>query len=86
MQFDYGLRQKRYLKVEDRPKEFKSATGKTIIANHSVAVGNDKVTQRGKVSNSHSSQGALDETRLVRPQDSRARIASGGSTCGDYNR
>ncbi|TCD71121.1 hypothetical protein EIP91_012069 [Steccherinum ochraceum] len=48
VQFDYGLRQKRYLKVEERPKEFKSATGKTIVADQSVAVSNDKVTQRGK--------------------------------------
>lgn len=53
VQFDYGLRQKRYLKVEDRPKEFKSATGKTIVADQSVAVGNDKITQRGKVSNAY---------------------------------
>ncbi|KAH8094725.1 exonuclease V a 5' deoxyribonuclease-domain-containing protein [Cristinia sonorae] len=48
VQFDYGLRQKRTKKLEDRPAEFKTATGKTIVVDQTVAVVNDRVAQRGR--------------------------------------
>ncbi|THH29053.1 hypothetical protein EUX98_g5136 [Antrodiella citrinella] len=48
VQFDYGLRQKRFKKVEERPTEFQTAAGKTIIVDTSVAVVNDLVAERGR--------------------------------------
>ena len=49
VQFDYGLRQKRYKKLADRPESFVSAEGKTITVSQTVAAANDRTVTRGKV-------------------------------------
>lgn len=49
VQFDYGLRQKRYKKLEDRPTSFVTAEGKTISVVQNVAAQNDRTVSRGKV-------------------------------------
>ncbi|KDQ63099.1 hypothetical protein JAAARDRAFT_75646 [Jaapia argillacea MUCL 33604] len=48
VQFDYGLRQKRFKKLEDRPTSFVSAQGRQISVDKKVAQQNDKVLQRGQ--------------------------------------
>ncbi|KAI0826879.1 exonuclease V [Trametes gibbosa] len=48
VQFDYGLRQKRYKKLEDRPTSFVTAEGKTIEVVQNVAAQNDRTVTRGK--------------------------------------
>ncbi|KAI0372237.1 hypothetical protein BV20DRAFT_964361 [Pilatotrama ljubarskyi] len=48
VQFDYGLRQKRYKKLEDRPSSFVTAEGKTITVVENVAAQNDRTVTRGK--------------------------------------
>ncbi|EIW59588.1 uncharacterized protein TRAVEDRAFT_71603 [Trametes versicolor FP-101664 SS1] len=48
VQFDYGLRQKRYKKLEDRPTSFVTAEGKTISVVQNVAAQNDRTVSRGK--------------------------------------
>ncbi|KAI0356433.1 hypothetical protein OH77DRAFT_1423372 [Trametes cingulata] len=48
VQFDYGLRQKRYKKLEDRPSSFVTAEGKTITVVQNVAAQNDRTVTRGK--------------------------------------
>ena len=49
VQFDYSLRQKRHLKLEDRPASFLTAEGKEIAVNRKVAAENDETAQKGKV-------------------------------------
>ena len=49
VQFDYGLRQKRHLKLETRPTSFVSSEGKVIEVSKDVAVVNDRTLTRGKV-------------------------------------
>ncbi|CDO76100.1 hypothetical protein BN946_scf184649.g26 [Trametes cinnabarina] len=49
VQFDYGLRQKRYRKLEDRPQSFMTAEGKVITVEQNVAAQNDRTVSRGKV-------------------------------------
>jgi exonuclease V len=49
VQFDYGLRQKRFKKLEERPASFTSAEGKKIFVEKKVAAQNDRSLQRGKV-------------------------------------
>ncbi|KAI0076060.1 hypothetical protein K474DRAFT_1698644 [Panus rudis PR-1116 ss-1] len=48
VQYDYGLRQKRTLKLEKRPSSFVTAEGKTITVDQSIAAVNDKIVKRGK--------------------------------------
>ncbi|KAI0756402.1 exonuclease V [Daedaleopsis nitida] len=48
VQFDYGLRQKRYKKLGDRPDSFVSAEGKTITVSHAVAAVNHRTVTRGR--------------------------------------
>ncbi|KAF8204228.1 exonuclease V a 5' deoxyribonuclease-domain-containing protein [Mycena galopus ATCC 62051] len=48
VQFDYGLRQKRSKKLENRPPSFRSESGKEILVQQDVAVRNDKTTKRGQ--------------------------------------
>ncbi|KAI9058437.1 hypothetical protein FKP32DRAFT_1669281 [Trametes sanguinea] len=48
VQFDYGLRQKRYKKLEDRPQSFVTAEGKTITVVQDLAGKNDRTVSRGK--------------------------------------
>ncbi|KAJ6541679.1 exonuclease V [Mycena capillaripes] len=48
VQFDYGLRQKRFRKLEDRPPSFRAESGKEILVQQDVAAQNDKTTKRGK--------------------------------------
>ncbi|OSD07150.1 hypothetical protein PYCCODRAFT_1402525 [Trametes coccinea BRFM310] len=48
VQFDYGLRQKRYKKLEDRPQTFTTAEGKTITVVKDLASKNDRTVSRGK--------------------------------------
>ncbi|KAI0647988.1 exonuclease V [Trametes meyenii] len=48
VQFDYGLRQKRYKKLEARPSSFVTAEGKTITVVQAVAAQNDRTVTRGK--------------------------------------
>lgn len=50
MQFDYGLRGKRFLPVKQRPKSFKSSTGQKISVEKAVAVKNDDMMKKGQVS------------------------------------
>lgn len=49
MQFDYGLRQKRHLRLESRPSSFVTAEGKTIQVSEAVAQVNNRTLERGKV-------------------------------------
>ena len=49
MQFDYGLRQQRHKKLEDRPATFVTAEGKTIDVVQDVAAKNNRTVSRGKV-------------------------------------
>ena len=51
MQFDYGLRQKRWLKPEERPDTFVTEEGKTITVDKGVAVQNFRTATRGRVRN-----------------------------------
>ena len=48
MQFDYGLRQKRWLKPEERPDTFVTEEGKTITVDKGVAVQNFRTATRGQ--------------------------------------
>ncbi|KAJ3527690.1 hypothetical protein NM688_g8096 [Phlebia brevispora] len=48
VQFDYGLRQGRSRKLEDRPSKFVTAEGTLITVNNAVAVVNDRIATRGK--------------------------------------
>ncbi|KAI0320074.1 exonuclease V [Amylostereum chailletii] len=48
VQFDYGLRQGRAGKLEDRPASFVTAQGKVIEVEKNTAVQNDKVTKSGR--------------------------------------
>jgi len=48
VQYDYGLRQRRHLRVEERPLTFQSASGKEIHADHSVAAVNDAKLKEGE--------------------------------------
>ena len=49
LQFDYGLRQKRFKPLANRPNSFVSAEGKQILVQKDVAAVNDDTTKRGKV-------------------------------------
>lgn len=49
VQFDYGLRQKRHLKLPNRPTSFVTSAGKTIEVSHAVAEVNDRTLSRGRV-------------------------------------
>ena len=49
VQFDYGLRQRRFLPVKERPKTFTTEKGKEIQVSTKVAEKNDKVTRGGRV-------------------------------------
>lgn len=49
MQFDYGLRQKRSKRLEERPASFTSAEGKKISVEKKVAAKNDRTVKRGRV-------------------------------------
>jgi exonuclease V len=49
VQFDYGLRQKRFRKLKDRPPSFISGAGKKIVVEKIVAARNDRRATRGKV-------------------------------------
>ncbi|KAJ6606818.1 exonuclease V [Mycena sp. CBHHK59/15] len=48
VQFDYGLRQRRSRKLENRPPSFVSAKGKEIVVQQDVAATNDRITKRGQ--------------------------------------
>ncbi|KAF7330125.1 hypothetical protein MSAN_02462300 [Mycena sanguinolenta] len=48
VQFDYGLRQKRFRPLESRPASFRAESGKEIIVQQDVAAQNDKITKRGQ--------------------------------------
>jgi exonuclease V len=50
LQFDYGLRQKRYKKLEDRPASFISGKGKTVVVAEATAKRNDRTLKGGRVS------------------------------------
>ncbi|KIY73547.1 hypothetical protein CYLTODRAFT_416925 [Cylindrobasidium torrendii FP15055 ss-10] len=47
VQFEYGLYGMRNRKIEHRPAQFKSRTGKHIVIKQAVAVENDRVQKRG---------------------------------------
>lgn len=52
LQYDYGLRQMRHRKLEDRPTSFISALGKEITVSSAgkvMAASNEGVLERGKV-------------------------------------
>ena len=51
VQFDYGLRQQRNKKLEDRPPSFVTAGGKTINVARQVAAVNARTLARGTVGN-----------------------------------
>ncbi|RPD64631.1 hypothetical protein L226DRAFT_565390 [Lentinus tigrinus ALCF2SS1-7] len=48
VQFDYGLRQKRYKKLADRPQSFVTEEGKKITVAPTVAAMNDRTVTRGR--------------------------------------
>ncbi|KAK7063634.1 exonuclease V [Favolaschia claudopus] len=48
VQFDYGMRQKRFRKLADRPALFRAESGKEIVVQQEVAARNDKTTKRGQ--------------------------------------
>lgn len=49
MQFDYGLRQRRYRSLDHRPASFVTGQGKVIKVDKETAVVNEKRLERGKV-------------------------------------
>jgi hypothetical protein len=49
MQFDYGLRQMRFKKLDQRPASFTSGEGKIIWVEKKVAAINDRTVKRGRV-------------------------------------
>ncbi|KAJ7222871.1 exonuclease V [Mycena haematopus] len=49
LQFDYGLRQRRYRKLANRPASFRAESGKEITVQQDIAARNDKTTKRGQV-------------------------------------
>ena len=51
MLYDYGLRSKAYLRPEERPPQFKSADGRWIRVDKTIAAENRRVTNRGRVRN-----------------------------------
>ncbi|KDQ31203.1 hypothetical protein PLEOSDRAFT_1063116 [Pleurotus ostreatus PC15] len=61
LQFDYGLRQKRFLKPQHRPKSFVSGSGKEIMVQQAIAQENFQVQKKG-----HSVHKALE--REVKPE------------------
>ncbi|KAL4264143.1 EXO5 family protein [Pleurotus pulmonarius] len=61
LQFDYGLRQKRFLKPQHRPKSFVSGSGKEIVVQQAIAQENFQVQKKG-----HSVHKALE--REVKPE------------------
>lgn len=54
LQFDYGLRQKRHVKVQDRPESFVSGGGKTITVTKTTAIKNERTMEAGRVGSGHS--------------------------------
>ncbi|TDL26340.1 hypothetical protein BD410DRAFT_825569 [Rickenella mellea] len=48
LQFDYGLRQKRSMPIQRRPKTFVTEKGKEIVVEKTVAQRNDRTQQAGK--------------------------------------
>jgi hypothetical protein len=50
LQFEYGLRGKRSRPLLERPASFKSTSGKEIKVNKELAIENNVVTSKGKVS------------------------------------
>ncbi|KAF7347253.1 hypothetical protein MVEN_01480400 [Mycena venus] len=48
VQFDYGMRQKRFRRLADRPPSFRAESGKEIVVQQDVAARNDKTTKRGQ--------------------------------------
>ncbi|KAJ7360999.1 exonuclease V [Mycena albidolilacea] len=48
VQFDYGMRQKRFRNLTDRPASFRTESGKEIVVEQEVAARNDKTTKRGQ--------------------------------------
>ncbi|KAJ6479187.1 exonuclease V [Mycena vitilis] len=48
VQFDYGMRQKRFRRLADRPASFRAESGKEILVQRDVAARNDKTTKRGQ--------------------------------------
>ncbi|EGN96230.1 hypothetical protein SERLA73DRAFT_76210 [Serpula lacrymans var. lacrymans S7.3] len=48
VQFDYGLRQMRDKRLEQRPKSFTTGSGKVITVKDNVAAQNDRIITRGK--------------------------------------
>jgi hypothetical protein len=49
VQFDYGLRQRRSRKLEERLPSIRLDSGKEIVVQQDVAARNDKTTKRGRV-------------------------------------
>ncbi|KAJ7597432.1 exonuclease V [Mycena floridula] len=49
VQFDYGLRQRRYLRLESRPGSFTSREGKEIVVEKAVSAQNEKILNQGRI-------------------------------------
>ncbi|OCH95731.1 hypothetical protein OBBRIDRAFT_830676 [Obba rivulosa] len=69
VQFDYGLRQGRSKKLKERPKEFVTASGKTIAVDQTAAAINDRITKKGQ---------AVHKTleREIRPEEVEVELAT----------
>lgn len=81
VQFDYGLRQKRYKKLEDRPTSFVTAEGKTINVVQNTAAQNDRTVTRGKVGRTLMVPGNIPDLEIVRAQSPRAGSAARRCSC-----
>jgi hypothetical protein len=71
VQFDYGLRQKRFKKLEQRPASFTSAEGKKIVVEKKVAAKNDRIVKRGRVRTIYTTFILVINSALVHSQSTR---------------
>ena len=49
VQYDYGLRQRRWIELEKRPASFLTADNKVIQVNQKIAADNDRTLKSGSV-------------------------------------
>ncbi|KAH8835589.1 exonuclease V a 5' deoxyribonuclease-domain-containing protein [Flagelloscypha sp. PMI_526] len=68
-QYDYGLRQKRFRPLEDRPATFETGQGRTITVVKDIAVKNFKRVQRGQAVHK-------ELEREIRPEEIELQISS----------
>ncbi|KZV67541.1 hypothetical protein PENSPDRAFT_688068 [Peniophora sp. CONT] len=68
VQFDYGLRQRRWQPLEERPRSFLGANGQAIHVNHALAAENDHILKAGTVIHERLERELRPETIQVQPE------------------